>query len=299
MELEDLTAILGVPVDAITGAETVEPGILRVAIEQDGARREVLVRGAGSIAAQNHAAVLDALARLGFAPVPRLIAFTGGLMAETAFEGLTALALVPPATALEEAVDVIAALHQLPAGDKLRSGLQQAAPVPGPDLPLHRLGFAAHEREPAAELLATAREALGAGPVGFVHGELHAGNVVFTAGGPRLVEFGAAGHGHQLLDIAAFLATAGLEPPLRRDLAERYARRLALDPAATADAIDLATIPWGLSWLVELPRRQVLALGDDAATERISVLAARTHDALRRAAGADATAAALRAALWP
>ncbi len=260
MELEDLAAILGVPVDAITGAETVEPGVLRVAIEQGGAHREVLVRGAAPVAAQNHAAVLDALARLGFTSAPGLLAFTGGLMAETAFEGLTALAVVPPATALEEAVDLIAALHQLPVREKLRWEPAEAARVPGADLPLHRLGFAAHEREPAVALLEAARETLAAGPSGFVHGELHAGNVVFTAEGPRLVEFGAAGQGHQLLDIAAFLATAGLEPPLRRDLAQRYARRRALDLASTTDAIDLATIPWGLAWLVELPRRQVLAL---------------------------------------
>ncbi|MFN8506950.1 MAG: phosphotransferase [Dehalococcoidia bacterium] len=298
MELEDLAAILGVPVEAITGAETIEPGILRVSIEQGGGHREVLVRGAASAAAQTHAAVLDALARVGFAPVPRVLAFSGGLMAETAFEGLTALAVVPPATALEEAVDTIADLHQLPVGDKVRWELEQHL-VPGAELPLHRLGFAAHEREPALRLLESARETLAAGPFGFVHGELHSGNVVFTAGGSRLVEFGAAAQGHQLIDIAAFLATAGLEPPLRRDLAERYARRRAFDLAVTADAIDLATIPWGLAWLVELPRRQVLALGDDAATERISVLAARTHDALRRPAGHDPIAAALRAALWP
>lgn len=298
MELEDLAAALGVPVEAITGAETIAPGSLRVRIEQAGASREVLVRGAAGEAAGNHAAVLEALSRAGFGAAPRLTAFAGGLMAETYEEGLSALAVVPSATALEAAVDAIATLHTLGLREGLRWEIPSSELVPGAGIPLHRLGFASHEREPAQELLAAAAGVLAAGPFGFVHGELHAGNVRFTANGPCLAEFGAAGHGHQLFDIAAFLSTAGLEPPFRRELAERYARRRSLPPTI-ADAVDLATIPWGLSWLIELPRRQVLALGDDAATEQISMLAARTHDALRGPAGDDPLAAALRAALWP
>lgn len=299
MEFEELAAVLGVAPEAIVEAEGVVPGVtLRVRIAEGDGSREVLVRGSASEAAQNHAAVLEALEVAAFGFAPRLTALSRGVLAETFADGLTALSFVPPATALESAVDAIATMHGLGLREGLRWERDGADLVPGSDLALHRLGFAAHEREPALAAIAEARAALGAGPIGFVHGELHAGHVVFARNGPVLVEFGAGGQGQQLCDVAAFLATAGLEPTLRRELAERYAKRRGR-PAEMADAIDLATLPWGLEWLMDLPRRQVMALGDEAATERLSVLAARIHDALRRPASEDRLAAAIRGALWP
>jgi hypothetical protein len=122
--------------------------------------------------------------------------------------------------------------------------------------------------------------------------------VLFATGRVVFTGLGHAGFGSRLLDVAAFLATCGADASGRRALAERYARARGLDAQPAADAIDAATTWWGLHELLQLPRRQIEALGDDAATEALKLSAARIDRALREPAGSSPAAAALRAALW-
>jgi Ser/Thr protein kinase RdoA (MazF antagonist) len=63
--------------------------------------------------------------------------------------------------------------------------------------------------------------------VGLIHGDLHRGNVVFHDGAPRPIDFGRAGFGPWLLDLAE--CVAGLGPARRRDMVEAYARRHPLE----------------------------------------------------------------------
>jgi|GEM_PF-1457334 len=249
--------------------------------------------------AANHLAVMEALTNRGFPFAPRLLAIAGDAAVEEWEDGLTALNVKMETHDLAAAVDAIAALHALDVREGLRWEQQPAGLLPAEEFPLYRLGFAAHEREPAREPLTQAREQLLAGPFGFTHGHATAGNVLFTANGPRLVNFADAGYGHQLFDVAAFLATCGADAGLRRELAERYARTRRLDVSATVDLVDLATIWWGLHDLLPLPRRLVEMLGDDAAIEALKLSANRIEAALREPAGDSPIAAAIRAALWP
>lgn len=249
--------------------------------------------------AANHLAVMEALTNRGYPFAPRLLAIAGDAAVEQWDDGLTALNVKMDADALASAVDAIAALHALELREGLRWELQPTGLLSAEEFPLHRLGFAAHEREPAREPLAQAREQLLAGPFGFTHGHATAENVLFTPNGPRLVDFTEAGYGHQLFDVAAFLATSGAGADQRRELAGRYARTRQLDTATAIDQVDLATIWWGLHELLLLPRRLVEMLGDDAAIEALKLSANRIEAALREPAGNSPVAAAIRAALWP
>jgi len=298
-----LAAALGLPPATAVDAEPLAmlPGSPeRVTLCPPGAasRAVVVRRDPDAEAAANHAAVLEALTNRRFSFAPRLLAIVDGAAVEECVEGLTALAVVPPLAALEAAVDAIAALHALPLREGLRWELAPSEMLPS-SYPLHRLGFAAHEREAAAAAIAAAREALLAGPFGFCHGCLTADRVLFTDAGPRLVGFEAAGHGPQLFDLAAFLVTAGMPPPGREALARRYAANRGLDTGHIAALAGLAEILWGVEHQLGLPRRQVEVLGDDVASEALRLASARVEAALRAPSGGHPAAEAIRAALWP
>ncbi len=303
VEPDLLAAALGLPPG--TGVEW-EPLSARPAGPQLGIlappgmdERRAVVRPVVDEAAENHAAVLEALARAGFGNAPRLVAFAAGCAIEEWVPGVSALSLVPPPGSCEAAMDALAALHGLGIREGLRWELAPAALLPGEDLPLHRLGFSAHEREPARAPLTDARALLLGGPFGFVHGEATAAHVLLVPGGATLTGFGNAGLGLPLCDVAAFLLTAGLEADARHALACRYATARGLPGEATASLVDLAGIWWGLQELLALPRRQILALGDEVATHRLSSTAVRIDRGIRRSAGFHPLAASARAALWP
>ncbi len=294
----DVARALGLP----TGSEPVrEPlGEAPGAPERwsGGGRAVIARRPLPEEAAHNHAAVFEALSRAGFPHIPRLLGFSGLATLEEEVPGLTALQVEPPPGSAAAAVAALAALHTLP----LREGLDWEKPpaelLPGAPPPLYRLGFAAHEREAAAPGFAAAREALLAGPFGFAHRAATAANLLLAPGRAWLVNFGAAGFGHQLFDVAAFLLTSGLDAPARRVLAMEYARLRGLEPEATADLVDLAGIAWGVEELLGLPRRQVEALGDDAALAALNLAAVRIERGMREPAGGAPAAAAIRRALW-
>jgi hypothetical protein len=247
---------------------------------------------------QNHLAIMEALTAAAFPFAPTLLAIVGTVAIERWVEGATALALVPPPGACEAAIDAIAALHALPVREGLHWEAQPADLYPDEELPLHRLGFASHEREPARRPLAEARRALLASPFGFTHGDCTAANVVLRPHAATLTEFGAAGFGPQMFDVAAFLLTAGLEPEARRSLAERYTTRRDIQPG-TPDLIDLLGILWGITELLRLPHRLIAALGDDPSVDAWKTAAGRIERGLRTPAGDHPTANAIRAALWP
>lgn len=265
----------------------------------EGTGLRAVVRSVENEQDENHVAVLEALGRAGFANAPRLLGFAGGCAIEEWAPGVSALSLAPPARSCEAAIDALAALHGLNIREGLRWELGVSGLLAQGEVPLHRLGFAAHEREPARGPLAAAREALLATPAGFVHGAATAGHVLLRPGGATLVCFGEAGFGLQLFDVAAFLQTSGLEAQARRDLASRYAVARGLPGAETADLADLASLWWGMHELLGLPRRQVMALGDENATYNLSTAATRIERGIRQAAGTHPLASAVRAALWP
>lgn len=269
----------------------------RVAIRSGGSTKVVLARAAGFESAQNHAAVLEALERSGVGGVPRLVAVDGELVVEEWIEGVSALAVMPPPGAAEAAIDALAQLHSAPVREGLDWDKDPGDVLPPPEIPLHRLGFAASERDPAREPLAAAHAALCATPFGFAHRDATAAHVLLAPGRAWMVSFGAAGFGPQLFDVAAFLLTSGLEAAGRSVLATRYGRERGLAVDA-ADVIDLAGLIWGLNELLRLPRRQVEALGDDAATEALRTEALRIERGIRTPAGDHPAAAAIRAALW-
>ncbi|MEX0782289.1 MAG: phosphotransferase [Dehalococcoidia bacterium] len=249
--------------------------------------------------AMNHAAVADALSRAGFPHVPRPLAAIGEALVEEAVAGISALSLVSPEGSAEAAMGAFATLHSL----DLREGLnwelgpEQVLPADAP--PLHRLGFAAHERAPAEAALADAREAVLTSPWGFCHGDASAANVLLAPGRAWLVSLHAAGFGPQLFDVAAFLLTAGIDAPRRHDLASHYSHTRGLDSAETADLVDLAGILWGIRELLVLPRRSIELLGDNAASAALNTAAGRIERGVREPAGAHPAAVAVRAALWP
>lgn len=286
VELEPLGDVAGAPIRAAI----CPPG---------GSERLVLLReDAEPEAAQNHIAVMEALTNARFPFAPKLLGVAGLAAVEEWAEGATALALVPPAGSAEAAMAALAALHSLPLREGLDFEKAPAALLPGDDVPLHRLGFAASEREPAREPFAAARAALLATPFGFAHRDATAAHVLLTPGGATLLNFARAGLGPQLFDVAAFLLTSGLEAPARRALAARYAEVRGFSPE-TADFTDLAGIIWGVQELLGLPRRQILAFGDDAAMTGLHLAATRIERGIRAPAGEHPAAAAIRAALWP
>jgi Ser/Thr protein kinase RdoA (MazF antagonist) len=61
---------------------------------------------------------------------------------------------------------------------------------------------------------------------GLIHADLHTGNVLFHEGAARPIDFGRAGFGPWLYDLAECLASLG--SPRRRDLVDAYAARLPL-----------------------------------------------------------------------
>ncbi|MCC7365898.1 MAG: aminoglycoside phosphotransferase family protein [Dehalococcoidia bacterium] len=285
-ELEPLSPAAGAPIRAEYAVE-------------GGPSRAVLVRPLHDDRARNHAAVLEALANRGFAHAARPLAFMDDELVEEWVDGVTALAVVPPAGALAAGVDALAALHALDVREGIRWGQAHTDVLPEEEVPLHRLGFAADEREPAREPLEAIREALLDGPFGFVHGNATAGHVLFARDRVVLTGFGDAGFGPKLADVAAFLATCGADAAERRELAARYAAARGLDARATCDLVDCATLWWGLQEQLVLPRRMIEALGDEAAAEGLRLSATRIERALREPIGDAPEAQALRAALWP
>ena len=98
-------------------------------------------------------------------------------------------------------------------------GATPADLFPEGELPLHRLGFAATERDAARGPLAEARAALLSSPFGFCHRDATAGKILLAPGRAWLTDFGRAGFGPQMFDVAAFLLTSGIEAAGRRALA--------------------------------------------------------------------------------
>ncbi|MBI2767819.1 MAG: hypothetical protein HYX53_18135 [Chloroflexi bacterium] len=302
IEAESIAQLLRLAPETDIDVETLGPGAdapVHATLFLPGAlQQQVLVRGLGDEDSETHASVLEALGGAGFAAAPRLLAAGSGLAIEEWAEGLTALAAAHGTEALERVVATIAALHALPIRAGARWELPEDSLIPGVDVPLHRLGFAAHEREAAAAPIAAAREALRAGPFGFVHGRLTAGAVVLTAGGPVFTGFAHAGAGHQLCDLAAFLVTAGLGLDERGALGGRYAAARGLEATTMQGLVELAGLLWGMEDLLTLPRRLIEALGDDPATHRIQLEASRIEAFLRERGGPHPAAMAIRAALW-
>ena len=260
---------------------------------------EAIVRQPAELeAAQNHAAVFEALSRAGFAAMPRLLGLADEATIEAALPGTTAMQLVPPPGSAEAAVAALAAFHTLPLREGLDWGRSPAELVLTGEVPLHRLGFGAAEREPAREPLAEAREYLLSSPFGFAHRNAVAANIVLAPGRAWLTDFANAGYGAQYLDVAAFLLTTGIEAPGRRALAAAYARHRGVSPDTAADLVDLLGILWGIEWQLELPRRLITNLGDDAATDALKLAAGRIERGIRQPAGDSPVAAAIRAALW-
>lgn len=294
----DIARALGLPPGAEPAREAL--GDVPGAPERwsGGGRAVIVRRPLGAEAAQNHAAVFEALANVGFPHVPRLLGFSGLATIEEEVPALTALQVEPPPGAAAAAIGALAAWHALP----LREGLGwERSPdelLPECPPPLYRLGFAAPEREAAAPGFAAAREALLETPFGFAHRAATAASVLLAPGRAWLVHFASAGFGPQLFDVAAFLLTSGLEAPARRVLAMEYGRLRGLDPVATADLVDLAGIVWGVDELLWLPRRQVEALGDDAALAALNLAAVRVERGIREPAGDAPAAGAIRRALW-
>jgi len=260
--------------------------------------RSVLVRPVESEGDQNHAAVLEALSDAGFVHAPRPLAFGDGWMAEEWIDGVTALAVLPPEGSALAAMEVLAVFHALDLREGLRWEQKPPDMFPPGELPLHRLGFAAEEREPARQPLADARSLLLESPFGLVHGSAAANHILLTAARATLVDFAMAGHGPHFFDVAAFLLTAGLDSDTRRDLARRYASARALEPETTANLVDLFGILWGIGELLTLPHRHIRALGDDARSHHLNTAAGRIERGIREPAGGHPLARAIRAALW-
>jgi hypothetical protein len=250
-------------------------------------------------AAQNHQAVAEVLANAGFAFAPRVLGFAGNATIEELLPGTTAMRLVPPPGSAEAAMAALAALHTLPLREGLDWDSDAAALFPAEEPPLHRLGFASTERDPARTPLAEAREHLLASPFGLSHRNAVAANVVLAPGRAWLTDFSDAGFGPQYQDVAAFLLTSGIEAPGRRALAAAYARHRGVAPDGAADLVDLLGILWAISWQLELPRRLITNLGDDAATDSLKLAATRIERAIRQPAGDSPVAASIRNALWP
>jgi len=265
----------------------------------DGGEMVVLVRRSReSDLAENNIAVLERLNASGFRYAPQLLAVLDGAAVEQEVQGVRALGIIPPDGSCEAAIDALAALHTLPVREGLRWGTSPADLFPEGDVPLHRLGFTATERDVARPLFAAARDALLASPFGFCHGGSIATNVLLLPDAAQLVNFEQAGYGPQLLDVVAFLLTMGLYAEQRRDLALRYARARSLEPDPTADLIDLLGISWGISEQLVLPRRLIESYGDELTVSALRTVAGRIDEGMRDPAGRHPVAAGIRAALW-
>ena len=233
-------------------------------------------------AARNHAAVSEALAVAGYPHAPKLLGFAGEATLEELAPGATAMQLVPPPGSAEAAMAALAALHTSPFREGLDWGRTPEELYPEAEVPLHRLGFSAEEREPARQPLLEAREYLIASPFGFAHRNAIAANVPLAPGRAWLTDFSNAGYGAQYFDVAAFLLTSGVESAGRAALAAAYARYRGVAPDTATDLIDLLGILWGIGWLLELPRRLITNLGDDVATDALKLAASRIDKGMRQ-----------------
>ncbi len=298
---EQILAALGFAPDVATrweplGESPWSPVLLSVAGESP---FEAIIREAAEPEeARNHAAVAEALANAAFPHAPKLLAVAGAATIEESPPGTTAMQLVPPPGSAEAVMAALAAWHQLPIGEGLDWGRLPEDLYPAAEVPLHRLGFAAAEREPAMVPLAEAQAYLLASPFGFAHRNAIAANVLLAPGRAWLTDFGTAGFGPQYFDVAAFLLTSGIEAAGRRALAAAYARHRQVSPDAAADLVDLLGILWGIGWLLELPRRLITSLGDDFVTDALKLASTRIEKGMRQAAGDSPVAAAIRGALW-
>ena len=302
VEERQILAALGYGPDAPVTWESVgdspwSPVLLTVGGESP---RELLIREASDLEeAQNHAAVFEALANAGYPHTPKLVTSIGNATIEETPPGTTALQLVPPPGSAEAVMAALAAWHALPVREGLDWERTPEELFPAAEVPLHRLGFAAAEREPALAPLQEAREYLLASPFGFAHRNATAASILLAPGKAWLTDFGAAGFGPAYFDVAAFLLTSGVEAPGRRALAAAYARHRGVSPDAAADLVDLLGILWGVGWLLELPRRLITNLGDDSTSEALKLASTRIERGIRQPAGDSPVAAAIRAALWP
>lgn len=292
-----LTDAATVEVEELSGPSRAERVFVR---GPEGGEQSYIVReDADAERAINHAAVVEALTNAGFATMPRVVALSGAASIEEEFPGLPLLSLRADMALMEAAIDAIATLHGLDVHEGLDFEREPGELLLGPEPQLHRLGFASPEREPALEAFRSAHAALLKTPFGFAHRNLTAANLLVGKQGIALVNFGHAGYGPQLFDVAALLSTAGLAAEERSRLARRYAQRISDDPDTIADVTDLASVAWGVRFLLELPRRQIEVMGDEAGMERILLEATRIHAALREAAGGHPLSQQIRAALWP
>lgn len=298
---ESVLAALGLPGDTAVAWEPFgeAPGSpVRVFI-QGAQPMELVVREATDAdARENHAAVSERLREIGFRWAPELLAIAGEATVERAAPGATALQFVPPPGSAEAVMKALAALHSLPIKEGLDWGRPPGELLPPDEFPLHRLGFSSDEREPARGPLLEAHEYLLASPFGFAHRNATAANVLLAPGQAWLCDFSAAGYGPQLWDVAAFLLTSGLEAPARRALAAAYAAQREMSPDTAAELIDLLGILWGMHWLLELPRRFITNLGDDAVTDGLKLCAARIERGMRQPSSDSPLARVIRRALW-
>ena len=92
---------------------------------------------------------------------------------------------MPPPGAGEAAIEALAALHALPMHEGLNWGADPADLIPEGELPLHRLGFAADERETGARPLAAAPGRRLETPFGFAHGDATAAHILLAKGAAR------------------------------------------------------------------------------------------------------------------
>jgi hypothetical protein len=271
--------------------------------EAPGRERAWIAGQADALIVRRHpdddSAVGEALANAGFAFTPQMVGLEGFATLEREFPGVPLSAIEASASAMDQCIDALVEFHNLPVREGLGWEQSPGDRLPSPDVPLHRLGFTSAEREPAEPWFVRAHEALLPSPFGFTHGACRANNVLVANQGVAFVNFEQAGFGAQYMDVAFLLATSGLSSEERRRLAARYARRAGRDEATTIDLVDLATIAWGVEDLLELPRRQIVVMGDDAAMDSLLLMAARTERALREPAGDHPAASAIRSALWP
>lgn len=259
----------------------------------------VLKRAVDPEAAYAELAVLEAFGRIGFSAAPHLRAIHADTAILDWVEGATATTLIPPQGGVDAAVDAIAALHGLSIAEGAHWGDPPEAIVEWAPLPLHRLGFSADERDEADPPIAEAFEILRAADWGMTHGDATAANVLLRQGGATLTGWGRAGYGPRLFDLAAFLLTVGIPGPERATAVRRYARARSLDEDSLVAEADLFGVLWGLDWLLPLPRRQIVVMGDDAATSLLVLLANRIERAIKEPAGHHPLAARIRRALWP
>ncbi|MDZ7729147.1 MAG: hypothetical protein U5Q44_13655 [Dehalococcoidia bacterium] len=164
--------------------------------------------------------------------------------------GLPPTSIRANAVTMESAVDLLASMHALEIREGRNHGRDAEELVPGEETPLHRLGFAAHEREQADPGLRTAKAAILEGPMGFAHGELTAANALANRSAAVALrrDSGRRGTDRRSWTWPALLCTAGLDAGQRRTLAEQYARKIAREPSTFADLVDVAGLPVGITW---------------------------------------------------